>query len=34
MLKDPKSTVFQKAIACKKLAFVGGKDASRRWRRC
>jgi len=27
MVKDPKSTVFQKAIACKKLAFVGGKDA-------
>jgi hypothetical protein len=29
MLKDPDSTVFQKAIACKKLAFVGGKDAIR-----
>jgi HEAT repeat protein len=27
MLKDPKSTVFQKAIACKKLSIVGGKDA-------
>jgi hypothetical protein len=27
MVKDPKSTVFQKAIACKKLAFVGGKDS-------
>jgi len=27
MVKDPGSTVFQKAIACKKLAFVGGKDA-------
>jgi len=27
MVKDPKSTVFQKAIACKKLAFVGGKEA-------
>jgi len=27
LVKDPKSTVFQKAIACKKLAFVGGKDA-------
>ena len=27
ILKDPNSTVFQKAIACKKLAFVGGKDA-------
>jgi hypothetical protein len=26
MLTDPNSTVFQKAIACKKLAFVGGKD--------
>ena len=26
MVKDPKSTVFQKAIACKKLAFVGGKE--------
>jgi HEAT repeats len=27
MVKDPSSTVFQKAIACKKLAFVGGRDA-------
>lgn len=27
MLKDPNSTVFQKAIACKKLSIVGGKDA-------
>ena len=27
MVKDPSSTVFQKAIACKKLAFIGGKDA-------
>jgi hypothetical protein len=27
MVQDPSSTVFQKAIACKKLAFVGGKDA-------
>jgi HEAT repeat protein len=27
MVKDPNSTVFQKAIACKKLAFVGGKDS-------
>ncbi len=27
MLKDPKSTVFQKAIACKKLSISGGKDA-------
>jgi HEAT repeat protein len=27
MVKDPSSTVFQKAIACKKLAFVGGPDA-------
>src|SRR3569623_427171 len=27
MVKDPNATVFQKAIACKKLAFVGGKDA-------
>jgi hypothetical protein len=27
MVKDPGSTVFQKAIACKKLAFVGGPDA-------
>lgn len=29
LVKDPSSTVFQKAIACKKLAFVGGKDAVR-----
>ena len=27
MLKDPHSTEFQKAIACKKLSIVGGKDA-------
>lgn len=27
MLKDPRSTEFQKAIACKKLSIVGGKDA-------
>lgn len=27
MVKDPKSTVFQKAIACKKLSIVGGKEA-------
>jgi hypothetical protein len=27
MVKDPNSTVFQKAIACKKLAFVGGREA-------
>ena len=27
MLKDPNSTVFQKAIACKKLSIVGGKEA-------
>jgi HEAT repeat protein len=27
MVKDPGSTVFQKAIACKKLAFIGGPDA-------
>jgi HEAT repeat protein len=27
MVKDPSSSVFQKAIACKKLAFVGGKEA-------
>ena len=27
MVKDPNSTLFQKAIACKKLAFVGGKEA-------
>jgi hypothetical protein len=26
MVKDPNSTEFQKAIACKKLAFVGGKE--------
>jgi hypothetical protein len=26
MVKDPKSTEFQKAIACKKLAFTGGKE--------
>jgi hypothetical protein len=26
MLKDPNSTVFQKAISMKKLAYVGGKD--------
>jgi HEAT repeat protein len=29
MLKDPSSTVFQKAIACKKLSITGGKDAVR-----
>ena len=29
LLKDPNSTVFQKAIACKKLASVGGPDAVR-----
>jgi len=29
MVKDPNSTVFQKAIACKKLAFVGGREAVR-----
>jgi hypothetical protein len=29
LVKDPNSTVFQKAIACKKLAFVGGKEAVR-----
>src|SRR5689334_22902997 len=29
ILKDPKSTVFQKAIACKKLSIVGGPDAVR-----
>src|SRR5579862_3107636 len=29
MVQDPNSTVFQKAIACKKLAFVGGKEAVR-----
>jgi hypothetical protein len=27
MVKDPSSSVFKKAIACKKLAFLGGKDA-------
>src|SRR6185369_9057148 len=27
MVKDPKSTEFQKAIACKKLSIVGGKEA-------
>ena len=27
MLKDPKSSLFQKAIACKKLSISGGKDA-------
>lgn len=27
MVKDPNSTVFQKAIACKKLSIVGGKEA-------
>jgi HEAT repeat protein len=27
MLKDPRSTEFQKAIACKKLSIVGGKEA-------
>jgi HEAT repeat protein len=27
IVKDPAATVFQKAIACKKLAFVGGKDS-------
>jgi HEAT repeat protein len=27
LVKDADSTVFQKAIACKKLAFVGGKEA-------
>ncbi|MCC7340712.1 MAG: HEAT repeat domain-containing protein [Bryobacterales bacterium] len=27
MVKDPKSTLFQKAIACKKLSIVGGKEA-------
>lgn len=26
LVKDPNSTVFQKAIACKKLSIVGGKD--------
>ena len=29
LLENPNSTVFQKAIACKKLAFVGGPDAVR-----
>jgi len=29
LVKDPSSTLFQKAIACKKLAFVGGKEAVR-----
>ncbi|HWR49526.1 MAG TPA: HEAT repeat domain-containing protein, partial [Bryobacteraceae bacterium] len=27
MVKDPKSTVFQKAIACKKLSITGGREA-------
>jgi hypothetical protein len=27
ILKDPSSTEFQKAIACKKLSIVGGKEA-------
>lgn len=27
MLKDPNSTLFQKAIACKRLSIIGGKDA-------
>ncbi len=27
MVKDPKSTVFQTAIACKRLSIVGGKEA-------
>ena len=27
MVKDPNSTVFQKAIACKRLAFIGGREA-------
>jgi hypothetical protein len=27
ILKDPVATVFQKAIACKKLSIVGGKEA-------
>src|SRR5215472_6492777 len=27
IVKDPSSSMFQKAIACKKLASVGGKDA-------
>jgi hypothetical protein len=29
LLKDPKATVFQKAIACKKLSITGGPDAVR-----
>lgn len=29
LVKNPNSTLFQKAIACKKLAFVGGKEAVR-----
>lgn len=29
LLKDPNSTEFQKALACKRLAFVGGPDAVR-----
>ncbi|MCC6856983.1 MAG: HEAT repeat domain-containing protein [Bryobacterales bacterium] len=27
MVKDPKSTVFQKAIACKRLSIIGGREA-------
>lgn len=27
ILKDPKATLFQKAIACKKLSIVGGREA-------
>jgi hypothetical protein len=27
MVKDPNSTLFQKAIACKRLAFIGGREA-------
>jgi HEAT repeat protein len=27
MLKDPKSTLFQKAIACKRLSITGGREA-------
>ena len=27
MVKDPDSTVFQKGIACKRLAFIGGREA-------
>jgi len=27
MVKDPNSTLFQKAIACKKLAFTGGRES-------